>query len=58
MTSSNPDDVLALASKIQLLLMDVDGVLTNGRLYNVPNPKARWSRPRGSIRRMESVSNG
>jgi hypothetical protein len=31
------DEVLALAAKVQLLLMDVDGVLTNGKLYNVPN---------------------
>jgi 3-deoxy-D-manno-octulosonate 8-phosphate phosphatase (KDO 8-P phosphatase) len=30
-------DVQAKASKIKLLLMDVDGVLTNGKLYNVPN---------------------
>jgi 3-deoxy-D-manno-octulosonate 8-phosphate phosphatase (KDO 8-P phosphatase) len=26
------------AASIKLLLMDVDGVLTNGRLYNVPAP--------------------
>ncbi|MGH9356329.1 MAG: KdsC family phosphatase [Terriglobia bacterium] len=26
------------AAKIKLLLMDVDGVLTDGRLYYVPNP--------------------
>ena len=26
------------AAKIRLLLMDVDGVLTDGRLYNVPGP--------------------
>jgi len=58
MTSSNPEEVLALAGKIQLLLMDVDGVLTNGRLYNVPTPKGRWSKPRGSIHRMESVCSG
>ena len=47
MTSSNPDDVLALASKIQLLLMDVDGVLTNGRLYNVPNPEGKMVETKG-----------
>jgi 3-deoxy-D-manno-octulosonate 8-phosphate phosphatase (KDO 8-P phosphatase) len=29
-------DVTGLASKIRLLLMDVDGVLTDGKLYNVP----------------------
>src|SRR4051812_15727689 len=33
-----PADITQLASKIRLLLMDVDGVLTNGRLYNVPAP--------------------
>ena len=27
------------AAKIRLLLMDVDGVLTNGLLYNVPGPE-------------------
>jgi 3-deoxy-D-manno-octulosonate 8-phosphate phosphatase (KDO 8-P phosphatase) len=26
------------AAKIRLLLMDVDGVITNGRIYNVPGP--------------------
>jgi 3-deoxy-D-manno-octulosonate 8-phosphate phosphatase (KDO 8-P phosphatase) len=31
-------DVTELASKIRLLLMDVDGVLTDGKLYNVPAP--------------------
>ncbi|MGA2270646.1 MAG: HAD hydrolase family protein [Bryobacteraceae bacterium] len=29
-------DATELASKIRLLLMDVDGVLTDGKLYNVP----------------------
>ena len=29
-------DVQAKAAQIKLLLMDVDGVLTNGKLYNVP----------------------
>jgi 3-deoxy-D-manno-octulosonate 8-phosphate phosphatase (KDO 8-P phosphatase) len=27
------------AAKIRLLLLDVDGVITNGRIYNVPGPK-------------------
>lgn len=31
-------DVTAKASKIKLLLMDVDGVMTDGKLYNVPGP--------------------
>lgn len=30
-------DVLEIAAGIELLLMDVDGVLTDGRLYNVPD---------------------
>ena len=47
MTNSNPDDLLALAGKIQLLLMDVDGVLTNGRLYNVPNPEGKMVETKG-----------
>jgi 3-deoxy-D-manno-octulosonate 8-phosphate phosphatase (KDO 8-P phosphatase) len=29
-------DATQLASKIRLLLMDVDGVLTDGKLYNLP----------------------
>ncbi|MGB7759931.1 MAG: HAD hydrolase family protein [Bryobacteraceae bacterium] len=44
---SNPEEVLALAGKIQLLLMDVDGVLTNGRLYNVPNPEGKTVETKG-----------
>lgn len=31
------EDVRARASKIRLLLMDVDGVLTDGRLYFIPD---------------------
>jgi 3-deoxy-D-manno-octulosonate 8-phosphate phosphatase (KDO 8-P phosphatase) len=30
-------NVLELASRIRLLLMDVDGVLTDGKLYNLPD---------------------
>jgi len=33
--NQNPD-VRARAAKIKLLLMDVDGVMTNGKLYHVP----------------------
>jgi 3-deoxy-D-manno-octulosonate 8-phosphate phosphatase (KDO 8-P phosphatase) len=32
-----PSDILKRASLIKLLLMDVDGVLTDGKLYNVPD---------------------
>ena len=33
------EDVRARASKIKLLLMDVDGVLTDGKLYFFPGPE-------------------
>lgn len=33
--------------KIQLLLMDVDGVLTDGKLYNVPDPQGRMFETKG-----------
>ena len=46
-TIPNADEVLALAGKIQLLLMDVDGVLTNGRLYNVPGPDGKMVETKG-----------
>ena len=35
------------ASKIRLLLMDVDGVLTDGKLYNVPGPDGRMAETKG-----------
>ncbi len=31
-------DIVSKASRIKLLLMDVDGVMTDGKLYNVPGP--------------------
>jgi 3-deoxy-D-manno-octulosonate 8-phosphate phosphatase (KDO 8-P phosphatase) len=34
----NQDDLMKRAARIKLLLMDVDGVLTDGRLINVPAP--------------------
>ncbi len=36
-------DVTQLASRIKLLLMDVDGVLTDGKLYNVPDPQGKMA---------------
>jgi 3-deoxy-D-manno-octulosonate 8-phosphate phosphatase (KDO 8-P phosphatase) len=39
--------VTELASKIRLLLMDVDGVLTNGKLYNVPAPDGSMAETKG-----------
>jgi 3-deoxy-D-manno-octulosonate 8-phosphate phosphatase (KDO 8-P phosphatase) len=37
----------ARASKIKLLLMDVDGVLTNGKLFNVPDPEGKMVETKG-----------
>ncbi len=40
-------EILAIASRIKLLLMDVDGVMTDGRLYNVPDPAGRMVETKG-----------
>ncbi len=40
-------DITSLASKIKLLLMDVDGVLTNGKLYNLPDSEGRMVETKG-----------
>jgi len=40
-------EVARLASKIRLLLMDVDGVLTDGKLYNVPGPDGKMAETKG-----------
>src|SRR3954464_3854153 len=40
-------DVTLLASRIRLLLMDVDGVMTDGRLYNVPGPDGKMAETKG-----------
>jgi 3-deoxy-D-manno-octulosonate 8-phosphate phosphatase (KDO 8-P phosphatase) len=39
--------VLEAAARAKLLLMDVDGVLTNGRLYNVPDPEGKMVETKG-----------
>jgi 3-deoxy-D-manno-octulosonate 8-phosphate phosphatase (KDO 8-P phosphatase) len=44
--AANPE-VRLLASKIRLLLMDVDGVLTDGKLYNVPAPDGSMAETKG-----------
>ena len=36
-----------LAAGVRLLLMDVDGVLTDGRLYNVPDPAGNMVETKG-----------
>jgi 3-deoxy-D-manno-octulosonate 8-phosphate phosphatase (KDO 8-P phosphatase) len=35
------------AARVRLLLMDVDGVLTNGLLFNVPGPEGRMHETKG-----------
>lgn len=40
-------DVQARAAKIKLLLMDVDGVLTSGHLYNVPDASGNMVETKG-----------
>jgi len=40
-------DTQARASRIKLLLMDVDGVLTDGRLYNVPDAEGKMTETKG-----------
>ncbi len=40
-------EVNELASKVKLLLMDVDGVLTDGRLYNVPDASGKMVETKG-----------
>jgi len=42
-----PADVNQLASRVKLLLMDVDGVMTDGRLYNVPDASGNMVETKG-----------
>ena len=35
-------DILERAAKVKLLLMDVDGVLTDGTYFHVPGPAGDW----------------
>src|SRR5580658_3897635 len=41
------DDFNERAAKIRLLLMDVDGVMTDGRLYNVPDAAGNMVETKG-----------
>lgn len=40
-------DVQGLASQIKMILMDVDGVLTDGRLWNVPDAQGNMVETKG-----------
>ena len=46
-TLSVSESVVEKASWVKLLLMDVDGVLTNGKLYYVPGPDGKPSEFKG-----------
>jgi 3-deoxy-D-manno-octulosonate 8-phosphate phosphatase (KDO 8-P phosphatase) len=40
-------ELLERASRIRMLLMDVDGVLTNGKLFNIPGPDGKMWETKG-----------
>ena len=40
-------EILERAARVRLLLMDVDGVLTDGRLFNVPAPDGKMIETKG-----------
>jgi len=40
-------DIESLASRIKLLLMDVDGVLTDGKIFNVPGAEGQMVETKG-----------
>jgi len=40
-------DIETRAARVRLLLMDVDGVLTDGRLFNVPAPDGKMAETKG-----------
>ena len=42
-----PEKLHHLASRIKILLMDVDGVLTDGRLYLIPGPDGKQVETKG-----------
>jgi 3-deoxy-D-manno-octulosonate 8-phosphate phosphatase (KDO 8-P phosphatase) len=41
------EDIARRAAQVRLLLMDVDGVLTDGKLYNVPDPQGLMVETKG-----------
>jgi 3-deoxy-D-manno-octulosonate 8-phosphate phosphatase (KDO 8-P phosphatase) len=43
----NPIEITALAARVRLFLMDVDGVLTNGHLYHFPAPDGTMVETKG-----------
>lgn len=47
MTQSVSPEVTRIAAGVKLLLMDVDGVLTDGKLYNVPDAHGQMVETKG-----------
>lgn len=47
MSGAQVQEILERAAKVKLLLMDVDGVLTDGKLYNVPDPAGNMIETKG-----------
>jgi 3-deoxy-D-manno-octulosonate 8-phosphate phosphatase (KDO 8-P phosphatase) len=41
------EELIAQASKVRLLLMDVDGVLTDGKLFTIPTPDGKMAEFKG-----------
>src|SRR5947209_1473383 len=47
MNSADANSINDLAARVRLLLMDVDGVLTDGHLYNVPDANGNMVETKG-----------
>jgi 3-deoxy-D-manno-octulosonate 8-phosphate phosphatase (KDO 8-P phosphatase) len=47
MNPQTNNDIQQRAARVRLVLMDVDGVLTDGRLYNVPGPDGKMVETKG-----------
>ncbi len=43
----NEQELQAKAARVKLLLMDVDGVMTDGRLYNFPDAEGKMTETKG-----------
>jgi len=54
----NRAGVPEIAAGIRMLLMDVDGVLTDGKVFGIPDASGAIVKPRDSIPRMASHCNG
>src|SRR6187455_1053156 len=46
-SAAGSNEVLQRAARVKMLLMDVDGVLTDGTLWNVPGPDGKMVETKG-----------